>query len=96
MNFEWDEAKARSNLAKHGVSFEFARRVWDDPFYSLIDQIEDGEERWLAIGIVGGTTILAVVHVYRGDEDNQIVRIISARKATPRERRRYERQTFQS
>ncbi|MGH6957202.1 MAG: BrnT family toxin [Caulobacteraceae bacterium] len=91
--FEWDEAKARANLAKHGVSFELARRVWDDPFYDLIRQMEDGEERWLAIGLVASETLLLVVHVNRGgDEDEQIVRIVSARKATRHERTRYEQQ----
>lgn len=93
MIFEWDEAKARANLAKHGVSFELARRVWDDPLYDLIDEIVDGEERWLALGMVSGTTILAVVHVYRGESD-EVVRIISARRATTHERHRYEQQAL--
>jgi uncharacterized protein len=94
MTFEWDETKARSNLAKHGVSFLLATRVWDDPSIDLVAQIEEGEERWLAVGAVSTVTVLAVAHVYRGEDGNEVVRIISARKATRHERRRYERQAF--
>ena len=45
MIFEWDDAKARTNLAKHGVSFELAKRVWDDPFFEIYHHVEDGVER---------------------------------------------------
>lgn len=91
MRFEWNKAKARSNLAKHGVSFELARRVWDDPLHVILpDRVEDGEQRWHAIGVVGSLTILVVVHVYPDESDETTVRIIGARKATRCERRRYE------
>ena len=91
MRFEWDAAKARANLAKHRVSFELATRVWDDPLYEItFDGIVDGEERWIAIGVVRGTTILVVVHTNPDPEDDQRVRIVSARRATSRERRDHE------
>lgn len=92
MHFEWDREKARSNFAKHGVTFELAKRVWDDPRHLLVfDRFEDGEPRWRAIGLVDAVLILIVVHTYRGD-DEEIVRIIGARKATRRERQEYERE----
>ena len=92
MNFEWDEAKARSNLAKHGVAFEVGERVWDDPTHLLLfDRYEDGEERWQAIGLVKGVMILTVVHTYRG-EDDLVVRIVGVRRATLKERKLYDAQ----
>ncbi|TWF54317.1 BrnT family toxin [Neorhizobium alkalisoli] len=91
--FEWNAEKARTNKAKHGVSFELARHIWDDPFHLIVpDTVYDGEERWLAVGAIGPVTILVAAHVYRGNDDNEIIRIISARRATPHERKRYERQ----
>lgn len=90
-HFEWDPLKARANLAKHGVPFDEAARVWDDPDYVVYpDAVVDHEQRWHAIGRVGLVTLLLVVHIYRGPPDNERVRIISARKATPRERRIYD------
>jgi uncharacterized DUF497 family protein len=89
-HFEWDPEKARSNLAKHGVSFETAREVWDDPeLVVYVDRTIDHEQRWRALGAVGLVTILFVVFVYRGPLDEERVRIISARRATPRERKDY-------
>ena len=89
--------QGEANLAKHGVSFELARRVWDDPNLEIASQWEGSEERWLALGRVTLSTILVVVHVYRRDGDEEeIIRIISARKAISHARRRYERQAFQS
>ena len=91
MQFEWDWRKAASNRAKHGIAFEFAIRVWDDPHHVLyLDRVEDGEERWHAVGVVGAVSILVVVHVYPDPDDETRIRIIGARKATPHERRRHE------
>ena len=91
MNFEWDEGKARSNIAKHGVSFTLAQEVWDDPFHLIFaDRIVDGEQRWHATGIVGGLKLLVVVHIYVGKGKEDRVRIIGARRATKHERRHYE------
>nr|WP_210330533.1 MULTISPECIES: BrnT family toxin [unclassified Methylocystis] len=93
VEFEWDASKARRNVAKHGVSFEIARRVWDDPLHVILpDRFEDGEERWHAIGVVGGVALLVVVHCYPHANEGERVRIIGARKATPHERRRYEQE----
>lgn len=91
--FEWDPSKARRNLAKHGVAFEDAALVWDDPLYLLrFDRHEGGEERWHAIGRAGGVVVLVVWHATPDPEQPERVRIIGARKATPRERTAYEQQ----
>jgi uncharacterized protein len=95
MRFEWDEAKNLSNQRKHGVSFEKASAVFLDLFYvSVQDRIEDGEQRWQAIGMVGDLLILTVAHTVReekaDDASVDVFRIISARPATRKERRRYE------
>jgi uncharacterized DUF497 family protein len=96
MSFEWDLDKDRVNRAKHGVAFEDAMLVWDDPLMVLTrDLCETGEPRWIALGRIGVTTILFVVHVYRGDEGEQRIRIISARKATRHERRKYDEDVLQ-
>lgn len=90
MLFEWDSAKAESNEAKHGVSFEVAKRVFDDPNCLIsVDAVIGGEERWHAIGAVPGALLLTVVHTYRDENDEEIVRIISAREVTRKERKRY-------
>ncbi len=91
MRFEWDERKNIRNRAKHRVSFETATLVFEDPrVVSILDRIEGNEERWHSIGMAGGVLLLLVVHTYRGAENDELARIISARKATPRERTIYE------
>lgn len=91
MPFEWDPDKARANRVKHGISFELAQRVWDDPHMVItLDRVVEGELRWHAVGLVGSAMILLVVHTYPIGDDEDHVRIISARKATPSERRRHE------
>lgn len=84
--FEWDAGKAAANLARHGVTFEVAQRVFDDPF--AIEWMDDrenyGEPRFITLGMVDGR-ILFVVYTLRGD----IIRIISARGAEPHEKRIY-------
>jgi uncharacterized DUF497 family protein len=88
-----DVEKARKNRTKHGVSFDLAQNVWDDPLHILVpDRFEDGEQRWHAIGMVGPVAILLVVHTYPDSEDEGRVRIIGARKATAHERKRYEQE----
>ena len=86
--FEWDAAKSESNLAKHGVGFEAARRVFADVFaYEQCDVDSDpGEIRYVITGVVN-EVILTVVYTERGDR----TRIISARKATDHEQSEYYR-----
>jgi uncharacterized DUF497 family protein len=85
--FEWDARKAATNLAKHRVSFDDARRAFDD--FDAVEWRDDrqdyGEDRWIILGAVEGQ----LLHVVYTLLDDMTVRIISARKATPRERRKY-------
>jgi uncharacterized protein len=84
--FEWDDAKAAANLAKHGVSFDQPRQAFNDPFaIDFADDREDyGENRLILFGMVENR-LLVVAHTLRADN----VRIISAREAEPHERRQY-------
>jgi uncharacterized DUF497 family protein len=91
--FEWDDDKAAANVRKHHVAFELAELVWDDPAHIIVfDRNENDEERWHAIGLVRGILILTVVHAHPMGGDENSIRIISARKATADERKRYEEQ----
>jgi len=98
MRFEWNEDKSRNNRKKHGMAFDAAVKVFSDPFLLLIeDRIEEGEQRWHAIG-AAEAAILLVVHVYRRESEygeEEITRIISARPANKSERRRYFNQAAQ-
>ena len=99
MRFAWDETKNRSNQRKHdGIAFEMAVQVFRDPFrLTRQDRIEEGEERWQTLGVVHGVTVLLVAHTITEDDAEgdavEVIRIISARRATPRERKRYEQET---
>jgi uncharacterized protein len=95
--FEWDPVKAASNLRKHGVSFDTAIRAFADPLaLTELDRIEDGEERWQTTGMVEGTVLLLVAHTVREEDESgqsiEIIRIVSARTADRKERRRYEQE----
>ena len=91
MRFEWDEKKNLANRRKHKVSFETATLVFEDPrAISVLERIEEGEERWQTVGMAGGALVMFVAHTYRESDGEEVVRIISARKATPRERSTYE------
>jgi uncharacterized DUF497 family protein len=93
LKFEWDPAKAQSNLMKHGVGFELAVRVWDDPLHIVLsDRFEGGEHRWHAVGLVGEVVLLVVVHTCPDADDEERIRIIGPRKATRQERTRYEQE----
>jgi uncharacterized DUF497 family protein len=92
IQFEWDEAKARTNRIKHGITFEEAILVFDDPYVlSEQDRVVDGENRWQSVGLVHGALLLLVAHTSDEavDEESEIVRIVSARKASRKERIRY-------
>jgi uncharacterized protein len=85
--FEWDEGKARSNIQKHGVTFEDATEVFFDPFYQTGDaSVDDNEERDFIIGYTFSQRLLLAVYTERGDR----TRIMSARAATRAERKVYE------
>ena len=87
----WDDAKNASNRRKHGVSFEAAALVFDDPAHlTLQDRIEAGESRWQTIGRASETVLLLVAHTWQDAEDGEHLRIISARRATKLERKIYE------
>lgn len=89
--FEWDDAKARRNLLKHGVSFDEACRVFDDPNALIDEDLSDPfEERWATTGFASG----AVLFVVSTERDGSRVRIISARRASRHEENRYFRQAL--
>ena len=91
LTFEWDERKARSNLGKHGVSFEEAATIFGDRLSLTISDPEHSltEQRCITMGKALTGKLLVVVHTDRGDN----IRIISARRASQRERRFYEEVT---
>ena len=87
MDFEWDPAKARSNLTKHGISFSDVETAFYDQYaISISDPGVSTEERFILVGTDALGTIVVVVYTYRGNS----IRIISARKATKSERKSYE------
>jgi uncharacterized DUF497 family protein len=91
MRFVWDPAKAESNLRKHGISFEEAAHVFGDELrQTRHDRLEGGEYRWQTLGVVQGVTVLLVAHTITEAEPVEEIRIISARRATRRERKQYE------
>ncbi len=87
MELEWDSRKAAANLSKHGVDFADAATVVYDDQAITIPEERSGEERFVTIGMDALGRILVVVYTWRDER----LRLISARKATPRERRQYER-----
>jgi len=93
MRFVWNEKKSRRNRAKHGVSFETAQMVFADPLaLSILDRVVDGEERWQTLGLIAGAVVVLVAHTVEEKNGEEEIRIISARKATRREREIYENQ----
>lgn len=92
MRCEWDSAKDRANRLKQGVSFEEAQEVFDDPLHlSIMDRrFHYFEERWITVGMTSVRRIVVVAHLCFDDDGEEVIRIISAREATPNERRQYE------
>lgn len=88
LTFEWDEAKGRENLAKHGVSFDEAKTVFGDPLsVTILDPDQSADEgRFVDIGLSSNHRLLVVVYTERGSS----IRIISSRNATRAERKVYE------
>jgi uncharacterized DUF497 family protein len=89
LRFEWDERKAAANAKKHGVSFDEARSVFFDERARLIDDPDhsEGEQRFILLGLSSSLRALLVCHCYRSA--GNVIRIISARKATARESKAY-------
>ena len=89
LRFEWDERKANSNARKHGVTFEEARSVFVDERAKLIDDPDhsEDEDRFVLLGVSSALRLLLVCHCYR--EEGNVIRIISARKASSRESESY-------
>lgn len=83
MTFEWDATKNRANIAKHGIDFEDARRVFERPFLRRFSP-RAGEARWIALGLVE-ERVIALVYTVRGET----IRIISARRAREDEKDAY-------
>ncbi len=89
IRFEWDRAKASANLKKHGIAFEEAQSVFYDDYAIQFfdDEHSDSEERFLLLGMSSNAKLLLVCHCERGSDE--VLRIISARKATKRESAHY-------
>ena len=89
LQFEWDETKAAINAKKHGVRFEEAKSVFVDENAKLIDDPDhsEDEERFVLLGLSSALRLLLVCHCYRSE--GNVIRIISARKASPKESRSY-------
>ena len=89
VKFTWDENKAQTNVLKHNISFDEAKTVFEDENARLIldPDHSQNEERFILLGLSIKLKILTVVHCYRDDEQN--IRIISARKSTKVEQRQY-------
>lgn len=89
LRFEWDERKASANAKKHGVSFEEAKSVFVDERAKLIDDPDhsEGEDRFILLGLSSALRLLLVCHCYR--IDGNVIRIISARKASANESKSY-------
>lgn len=86
MIFEWDDAKNQANIRKHGIDFNDVPELFQQPFLALRDSREDyGEERWINLGRISSLISVVVTTERQGD----VIRIISARKATRREARHY-------
>jgi len=89
LTFQWDESKANANLKKHGVSFDEAKTIFNDPFSVTIDDPDHSidENRYVDIGLSSKGRLIVVSYIER----NGRIRIISGRKATRRERKDYEK-----
>lgn len=91
MEFTWDLRKNRVNARKHGISFETVMSVFDDPLHVTVQDREiDGEIRWQTIGMANDLQVLIVAHTVEDEgQEEEVIRILSARKATRQERRIY-------
>lgn len=89
MKFEWDEAKNRSNIQKHGLDFVDAWEIFESHLFVWPDNREDyGEDRWVGLGLMNNLVVVLVAFV---EKDEDTIRIISLRKAKGHEREKYEK-----
>lgn len=93
MKFEWDAKKNEINKAKHGICFEKAKEIFNDPLtLSFLDErFHYLEERWISMGRCTDEVLIVVAHLYYNANGKEVIRIISARKASPKERNFYEK-----
>ena len=93
MKFEWDPKKEEINIQKHAVTFEQASYVFADPYAlnKYDDEHSEDEDRWLLLGKSMNEVILVVVHTFKDLDGIELVRFISARKATKNENKEYQR-----
>jgi uncharacterized DUF497 family protein len=93
MIYEWDEEKNKLNQQKHGISFEEAKEVFDDVLQisKLDKRFSYFEERWITVGSTSKHKVLVVANLFFTDDGEEIIRIISARKANKQERQSYEK-----
>ena len=88
MKFEWDEQKNQANIKKHGMNFADAHKVFEYPMLVNLDDRQDyGEDRWIGVGLMD----MRVVVIVFTEADENTIRVVSFRKATSDERKRYER-----
>jgi uncharacterized DUF497 family protein len=92
LKFEWNEKKNNLNVQKHQISFEEAKEIFEDPLHisKLDHRFSYFEERWITIGSTKNYKILVVANMFFDDNGEEIIRIISARKANAKERDFYE------
>jgi uncharacterized DUF497 family protein len=95
VRWTWDQRKSRANKGKHGLDFETAMLVFDDPLALSKPDFVAEEERWRTVGVAGGVVVF-VVHTWpeQDESGDSTGRIISARKATAHERKAYEEDRF--
>jgi uncharacterized DUF497 family protein len=92
MRFELDDKKNEINIKKHGISFEEAKAVFDDPLHlAILDKRYNYfEERWITVGKIPKDKIVVAAHIYFDNDGEEVIRIISARIASSSERKQYE------
>lgn len=93
MKYEWNQTKNSLNIQKHDVSFDEALEVFNDPLQisKLDKRFNYFEERWITLGTTSKQTILVVANLFFTEDGEEIIRIISARKANEKEKDRYEK-----
>ena len=94
MRLEWSESKNEANIKKHGIAFTEAKKIFDDPFQiNVLDKrFSYGEERWITMGATRKGKLIVAGHLYDILPDGEeIIRIITARAATKKEKERYEK-----